>query len=156
MRESRQRKVISTAGPLMEPGEQPQLITMAKLGSTPAIGKTVATAVAVGVAASLAGAHPVGFFGFSQREVYILLTDRQVIFFEAVRATGAPGKYLASYRRDQIVCMEPRSSALGLFMKLEMAAPGMDGPLKLSMPPLPPSTRTAARQLAAALPRPPA
>ncbi len=42
----------------------------------------------------------VGFVALVQREAYIVLTDRRVMFFEAIRSTGGPGKHLASFAGD--------------------------------------------------------
>ena len=83
-----------------------------------------------------------------------MLTDRQLLFFEAVRATGGPGKHLASFRRETVTCTEPTSRALGLFVRVSIGAAGLSQPLRFTFPPLPPALRAQGRHLAAALPRP--
>ncbi|HEY3609630.1 MAG TPA: hypothetical protein VGL06_19170 [Pseudonocardiaceae bacterium] len=149
MGERRQQKLISAATRLMAPGEQVELTTLAKLGSAPVVATAVA-GIAAGVVAGLLGGG-VGFVGFRRREVYIVLTDRQVLFFEAVRATGGPGKHLASFRREVVTSTPPRGSALGLIVKVTVTVEGMSRPVELNFPPLPPALRAQARQLAAAL-----
>jgi hypothetical protein len=149
MGERRNRKLITAATRLMEPGEQVQLTTLAKLGSVP-VAANVASVVVAGAVISVLGGG-VGFVAFSQREAYIVLTDRQVLFFEAVRATGGPGKHLASFRRELVSCTGPTSRALGLFVRVRLGAEGLSQPLRLTFPPLPPSLHAQGRQLAAAL-----
>jgi hypothetical protein len=148
----RNQKLITAATRLMEPGERVELTTLAKLGSAPAAAAaTVAASMAAGVVVSLLGGG-VGFVGFARRAVYIVLTDRQVMFFEAVQSTGGPGKHLASFRRHLVTSSEPKGSVLGL--KLRIGVDGMNQPLALTFPPLPPSLRGQGRELAGALPRP--
>jgi hypothetical protein len=150
----RNQKLISAASVRMQPGEQVELTALAKLGSgTAAATRTVvATAAAAAVLGVMGGG--VGFVGFARRELYIVLTDRQVLFFEAVRATGGPGKHLASFPRHLTASSEPESSALGLFIKFRITAEGLDQPLRLTVPPLPLSNRARAHQLATSLTRP--
>jgi hypothetical protein len=150
----RNQKLISAASARMEPGEHVELTALAKLGSgTAAATRTVvATAAATAVLGLMGGG--VGFGGFARRELYIVLTDRQVLFFEAVRATGGPGKHLASFPRQLTASSGPESSGLGLFLKFRIIVEGLDRPLRLTVPPLPPSNRARARELATALARP--
>jgi hypothetical protein len=149
MGERRNRKLIAAATRLMEPGEQVELTTLAKLGSAPVAANAASAVVAGAVLSALGGG--VGFVAFAQREVYIVLTDRQVLFFEGLRATGGPGKHLASFRRETVTCTEPISRALGLFVRISIGAAGLSQPLRLTFPP---AMRAQGRQLAAALPRP--
>jgi hypothetical protein len=150
----RNQKLISAASARMEPGEQVELIALAKLGSGAAVtARTVAANVAAAAVLSVMGGG-VGFVGFARRELYIVLTDRQVLFFEAVRATGGPGKHLASFPRHRTVSNGPESSALGLFIKFSITVEVLDRPLRLTVPPLPRSNRARARELATALTRP--
>lgn len=88
-----------------------------------------------------------------RKEVYLVLTDRQLLFFHAVRATGGPGKHLASFSRAAVTSTEATASGLGLFVNLRITAEGMDRPVRLQFPPIPPNLRKEARALAAALPR---
>jgi hypothetical protein len=144
----RTQKLISKATELMEPGEQVELTTLARLGSAAAkIATGVGGLVGGAVAGMLGGGE--GFTGY-KGDVYIVLTDRQMLFFSASQATGGPDKHLASIRRNLVTSSEPKS---GLFVKLRIAVEGMSQPLDLTFPPLPPSLRARARQLAAALPK---
>jgi hypothetical protein len=144
----RDQTLIKAASLLMERGEQVELTAIAKLGSGAAAATrtVVATAAAAAVVGIMGGG--VGFVGFARREVYIVLTDRQVLFFEAVRSTGGPGKHLASFPRQLAASSEPKSSGLGLFTKFSINVQGLDQPVQLTVPPLPPSNRSRARELA--------
>jgi hypothetical protein len=152
----RNQKLIKAASPRMQQGEQVELIAIAKLGSAAAAATrtVVASAAATAVVGILGGGA--GFVGFARREVYIVLTDRQVLFFEAVRSTGGPGKYLASFPRQLAVGSEPKSSGLGLFTKFSITVNGLDQPIRLTVAPLPPSNRRRARELADILAHQPA
>jgi hypothetical protein len=153
MANRRNRKLITAASARMVPGEEVELIAMAKLGSTAAVtARTVAASAAAAAVAGVLGGG-VGFVGFARRELYIVLTDRQVLFFEAIRQTGGPGKHLASFPRQLTISSEPQSSGLGLFTKFTITSQGLDQPLQLTVPPLPPSNRARARQLALSLTR---
>jgi hypothetical protein len=144
----RNQKLLEAASPRMEQGEQVELIAIAKLDSAAAAATrtVVATAAAAAVVGMMGGG--VGFAGFVRREVYVVLTDRQVLFFEAVRSTGGPGKHLASFPRQLTAGSEPKSSGLGLFTKFSINVKGLDQPIRLTVPPLPPSNRRRARELA--------
>jgi hypothetical protein len=151
MGERRNRKLLTASAGLLEQGEAVQLITAAKLGSAPVAANATA-AVVSGVVVSLLGGG-VGFVAFRQREVYLVLTDRQLLFFEADRSTGNPGKHLASLRREHILCTEPAGKLGGLFVKFQLVVPGLSEPIRLTFPPLPPRLRKEGRLLATALPR---
>jgi len=147
----RNKKLLDSAAPLMTQDEQVELVAMAKLGSTGAVAATTVTVgVAAGVLAAALGGGA-GFVGFAQRSVYILLTSRQVLFFETLQSTGGPGKHLASFDRTRVSVDEPRGS---VFVKFRFMAEGMTEPLLLTYPPIPPSIRKQGLLLAAALPRP--
>jgi hypothetical protein len=148
---ARTRRLIETAGQHMAPGEQVQLTTLAKLGSAPvAVGAGMAVAGSLVVAALGGGG---GFAGMVRQSVYIVLTDRQLMFFQARRDTGAPGKHLASFSRAGVTCGEATSSGLGLFVNVRISAEGMDRPVRLQFPPIPGRLRKEGRELAAALAR---
>lgn len=146
----RTQKLLAEASRLMGQGEQVQLTTMAKLGS---VAKSTALAfggLVGGAAASMfrGGADLAAYAG----EVYIVLTDRQLLLFEALRSTGGVGKHLVSIPRELVACGEPASSALGLKVGLEVQ--GLDEALKLTFPLLPPALRGQGRELARVLARP--
>jgi hypothetical protein len=131
----------------MQVGETVLLTAGAKVGS---LSETAAkTAVASVVAGALSG----GAFmvGFSQREAYIVLTDRQLLLFEADVHTGGPGKHLVSLPRELVTVAELKVGVLFVKMQLNIQAWGQG--LKLTFPPIPPSTRRRGVELANALPR---
>lgn len=153
MGERRNQKLIAAATGLMSDDEQVELTTMAKLGSV-----AKSTIIASGGVGGLAGGVAAGMLDGGEGlagyagEVYIVLTNRQVLLFEGLRSTGGVGKHLASFSRDLAACGEPASSVLGL--KVEFAVQGLDRPLKLTFPPLPPALRGQGRELARALAKP--
>ncbi|GAB3133995.1 hypothetical protein GCM10027258_04060 [Amycolatopsis stemonae] len=142
----RERRLLELAAPMMQPGETPEVISMAKVGS-------VRQVFGEGVALGLATAVLSGGMLFSittQRELYLLLTDRQLMFFEADPSTGGPRKALFGVPRGQVAITEPTS---GFLVKFELYVQGWDRALTLSMPPIPPSMRKKGLRLLAGLPR---
>ncbi len=147
----RRRKLLDKAAEVMRPGDRVQLTALAKLGNVAArAADSALIGVATGVAVAALGGG-VGFVGLSQREVYLVLTDQQVIFFATIPSTGGVGKHLASFDRDRVSVDEPRGS---LFVRYRFMAEGFTEPVELTFPPIPPSLRKEGRLLAAALPRP--
>lgn len=145
MRESRRQKVLSTARPHMQPGEQPEIIALAKVGSFPIKKNAAAAAVSVAASVALGGGVIVGFV---PSETYMLLTDKQLLFFAANRQTGAPGKHRASVPREAITATVLKD---GLFLDVRLDVAGSDKEIRLKFPPLPPSGKKLGRQLIAAL-----
>ena len=129
----------------MQPGEQAQVIALAKVGSSP-----VKKNLAMGAVAAVAGAALGGgvIVVFAQSETYMLLTDRQLLLFAANRQTGAPGKHRASIPREAIT---PTVLKDGLFFDVRLDVAGSDKEIRLKFPPLPPSGKSLGRQLVASL-----
>jgi len=129
----------------VQPGEQAEVIAMAKVGSYP-----LKANLALGAAAVVAGAALGGgvITLFAQSETYMLLTDRQLLFFATNRQTGAPGKYRASIPREAIT---PTVLKGGLFFNVRLDVAGSDKEIRLKFPPLPPSAKQLGRQLVASL-----
>lgn len=145
----RERRLLETATPMMQPGETPEVITMAKVGSLrKVLGEHFALSIATAV---LSGGTM--FSLTTQRELYLLLTDRQLLFFEADAYTGGPGKALFGVPRTHVAITEPKK---GFLVKFELYIHGWDQAMTLSMPPIPPSLRKKGLQLLARLPRVPA
>jgi hypothetical protein len=148
---SRRTKLTDKAAELMEPGEQIELTTVARLGSVAAkVAKSVASGGLVGAAVSGLFGGGTGFDSY-KGDVHVVLTDRQLLVFSASRTTGGPEKHLASIRRALLTSTDPKG---GLFMKLTIGVEGMSQPVTFTFAPMPPSLRSQARKLAAALPRP--
>ena len=130
----RERRLIESAAPMMTPGERPELIVMAKVGSMrKALGSHLALSVATAV---LSGGTMYSIS--TQAAVYILLTDRQVLFFEQDHYTGGPGKFHFAVPRQYVAITEPIS---GTFYRFEFYVHGWNEALELRVPPLPPSNR---------------
>ncbi len=132
-----ERKLLTKARPMMAEDEQVEVVALAKLGSVRAnTGRSLATGVAVAVATGGAG-----FALTVQAEAYFILTDRQVLVFQAVQ--GAPGKHLATIPRQYAHPVDVKDGAL--FIKFFLHVDGWQDMLKLTVPPLPPRLRKRAR-----------
>jgi hypothetical protein len=129
----------------MESGEQAQLIAVAKVGSFPVKKNVVAGAVAVAIGAALGGGV---IMAFAPAETYMLLTDRQLLFFAANRQTGGPGKYLFGIPRQAI---RPTVLADEFYFDVQLDIEGSDKGIRLKFPPLPPSGKKLGRQMIASL-----
>lgn len=156
MRTSRKRRLAALAAPFLMPGEQIEIMTAAKLGRIPTARNLAAATAAV---ASMAVLGVAGGVYFVQKEAYIVLTDRQVVLFEADRTTGGPTKYLASVRRAEATASVVKDGRFRLKVQLDVSAP--TGPvslattrlpsMRLTFPPLSPYCRRTGRQFAASL-----
>ncbi|WP_329055284.1 hypothetical protein OG738_17775 [Amycolatopsis sp. NBC_01488] len=142
----RDRRVLELAAPMMQPGETPEVISMAKVGS---VRQVFGESVALGLATAVLSGGTM-FSITAQRELYLLLTDRQLMFFEADPSTGGPRKALLGVPRGQVAITEPTG---GFLVKFELHVHGWDRALTLSMPPIPPSMRKKGLRLLAGLPR---
>lgn len=147
MRESRRKKVLRTAEPHIRPGERAEIIAMAKVGSFPVKKNLAAGAAAVAIGAALGGSVIVAF---APSETYMLLTDRQLLFFAANRQTGGPGEYRAGVPRAAI---RPSVVKDGLMLTVRLGIEGSDKEILLKFPPLPPSGKRLGRELVASLER---
>ena len=150
MGKRRDNRLRESAEKQMRPGEAVELTAIAKLGETgAAVTKTVVgSAAAAVVAAAITGG--VGFVGFARREIYLVLTDQQLLFFEAIRQTGAPGKHLASFPRETVTVSDFKDGAL--FLNVHLAIQDNDS-LRLTFPPIPRSNRLRGRAFTEALPK---
>ena len=142
----RERRLIKSAEPMMQPGERPELIMMAKVGS---VKQAFAKQLALGVATAVLSGGAMYALS-SQAAVYVLLTDRQVLFFEQDHYTGGPGKFHFAVPRQFVAITEPQS---GFFYKFDFYVHGWREGLELAVPPLPPSNRRKGPEFARAFPR---
>jgi hypothetical protein len=153
MNNSRQRKLMGLAQPLMRQGEQVEVMALAKLGKVPmkknvgAFGASVAAAAVVG---TLSGGLMVGV-AFVQKEAYLVLTDHQLLVFSGNSSTGGPGKHLASIPRAAVAASIIKDGMLFLKVRLDVA--GEKQAIRLTFAPIPPSGRVNGRQLATSLQR---
>lgn len=138
----RKRQTFEAATPLLSEGERVELITCANVGSVSARRK-VATAVVVGLASAgtlIASVRP--------RQMYIVLTDRRLLFFDASTSTGRPGQMLMNFPRTYASAGVPSKGMFGLTLVTELALAGQDRGLKLAFPT---PCRAEGRQLAESL-----
>ena len=153
MNNSRQRKLMGLAQPLMRQGEQVEVVALAKLGKLPvkknvgSAGESIAAAAVVG---ALSGGMSVGV-AFVQKEAYLVLTDQQLLMFSANSSTGSPDKHLASIPRTAAVASIIKDGLLFLKVRLDVA--GQKQGIRLTFPPVPPSGRVSGRKFTAALQR---
>lgn len=139
-----ERRLLENAAPLMRPDEEVALVAMAKVGS---VRQAAARSVAYGVAVGVLSGGTMLAFGV-QAEVYLVLTDRQLLFFRS--HNGTPGKHLFSAPRAFVAITEPKA---GFLYKFHLYVQGSDEVLALTVPPLPPRLRKRGEALAALLPR---
>ncbi|GHB50305.1 hypothetical protein GCM10010347_19770 [Streptomyces cirratus] len=138
----RQRQTFEAVTPLLSEGERVELITCANVGSV-SVRRQVATAVVVGLASAgtlMAAVRP--------RQMYIVLTDRRLLFFDASTSTGKPGRVLMDFSRAYASAGVPSKGMFGLTLVTELALAGQDRGLKLVFPT---PCRSEGRQLAESL-----
>ncbi|WP_190025167.1 hypothetical protein [Streptomyces hiroshimensis] len=83
------------------------------------------------------------------RQMYVVLTDRRLLFFDASTSTGKPGKMLMELPRPYVAAAEPRKGMFGLTLVTELAVAGQNQGLK---PAFPTACRAEGRQLTGVLP----
>ncbi|MER5730796.1 hypothetical protein ABT084_21125 [Streptomyces sp. NPDC002138] len=124
----RQRQAFDAVTPLLAPGESVELITCANVG-TVSVRRQVATAVVVGVMSAgtlMATVRP--------RQMYVILTDRRLAFFDASTSTGKPGQLLIDLQRPHVSAGVPKKGMLGLTLVTELVVAGQSDGLKLTFP----------------------
>ncbi|MFC0554056.1 hypothetical protein ACFFHJ_24480 [Planotetraspora thailandica] len=138
MSKSRQR-LIEAAAESLEPGEQPEIASIAMVGSM-----RLKRSLALGLAtAALTGGAAAAFLVPVKR--YVLLTDRRLLFFEMNQLTGRPTRNLiGEIPRPAIGVV---NVSVGITGVLKVAV-GAEQGLKLRFP-IP--ARTDARRMAEAL-----
>jgi hypothetical protein len=139
----RRRQLLETAGPLLIEGEVVELPTLANVGSV-SVRKQILTTAVVGV---LSAGTVIGTV--RPRQMYILLTDQRLLFFDAATASGKPGKLLMNLPRPYVSAAEPKKGLLGLALVTHLSVVEQETGLKLSFPP---ATRAEGRTLTEALP----
>jgi hypothetical protein len=142
MNNRRKQKLLGTVAPLLIQGEQVELASLAKVGSVSAKRRVLTTAVVGALTAGtvIAVVQP--------RPMYWVLTDRRLLFVEAVQGSGRPGRLLMSLPREHLTA-EPASSALlGLGVRTVLTVQGQEQGLKLTFPP---AVKAAGRALAGRL-----
>lgn len=143
LQDRRRRQTLEAATPLLLPGEQVELITCANVG-TVSVRRQVATAAVVGVLTAgtvIASVRP--------RQMYLVLTDQRLLFFDAATATGKPGKLLINLPRPYVSATEPKKGMFGLTLVTQLTLAGQDKALKLAFPA---PCRAEGRQMLGVLP----
>ncbi|MEV5241161.1 hypothetical protein AB0K89_18945 [Streptomyces cinnamoneus] len=124
----RRRQTFEAAAPMLAADERVDLITCANVG-TVSVRRQVATAALAGVLSGgtmMASVRP--------RQMYLVLTDRRLLFFDASTATGKPGRLLIELARPYVAAGPARKGMLGLTLITELALAGRDEGLRLAFP----------------------
>lgn len=139
----------------MMPGEDIEIMSLAKIGKTPV--KKNVTAMAASLAIS-AATGPVGMsygFGYTKKPVWVILTSRQLLLFAA---NANNRKLLARIPRESISIIKNKNGLLFLKMELAVAEmrptltrPAVPPLIRLTFPPIPISLRITGRKIASAL-----
>lgn len=129
MKEKLQQQLLAVAKPVLQEGEQVQLMTFARVGSVSAKRK-LGTAAAVGVLTAgllIVNVRP--------RGMYIALTDRRILFFDGdVSSGGRPGKHLMTVPRQLVTVSAPKGKGFGLAIQVELTIAGQDKDLTVLFP----------------------
>ncbi|TLS43941.1 hypothetical protein FE633_23230 [Streptomyces montanus] len=123
----RTRQLLETAAPLLRPEEQVEFSTLAAIGSVSA-GKRALTAAVAGVLSAgtvIATVTP--------RPMYIVLTDRRLLFFDGNRG-GRPGDLVLDVPRPYVSATAPKKAFLGLQYVTHLSVAGEEQQLKLTFP----------------------
>ncbi len=144
MNEKRRQLLLDAAAPLLEADEKVEITTIANVGSV-SVKKKVLTAAVAGIATGglvTANVRP--------RQMYVILTDRKILFFDADTSSGRPGKHMATLSREGVSSTEPKSAMLGLALGIELSIAGQERDLKIVFPK---PSKEEGQQFAASLPR---
>jgi len=144
MNEKRRQLLLDAAAPLLEADEKVEITTIANVGSV-SVKKKVLTAAVAGIATGglvTANVRP--------RQMYVILTDRKILFFDADTSSGRPGKHMATLSREGVSSTEPKSAMLGLALGIELSIAGQERDLKIVFPK---PSKEEGQQFAVSLPR---
>ncbi|MFB7334303.1 hypothetical protein ACFC00_22055 [Streptomyces adustus] len=142
MNARRTGQLLETSAPLLFPGEQVELTSLASVG-TVSVRKQALTAIVVGVLTLgmvMATVRP--------RAVYVVLTNQRILFFDANRG-GRPGKLLMNMARAYVTATAAENTFLGLKVATRLTVHGQEGALKVEFPV---QTRADGHLFAGALP----
>lgn len=123
----RTRQLLETAAPLLLQDEQVQMTTLAGVGSV-SVRKQALTAAVVGVLSAgtvMATVTP--------RPMYVVLTDRRVLFFDGNRG-GKPGKLMLNLPRPYVSAGGSKKAFLGLQYVTYLTVAGQEKGLKVAFP----------------------
>ncbi|MGW3914214.1 hypothetical protein ACWEBX_22200 [Streptomyces sp. NPDC005070] len=138
----RNRQLLETSAPLLVPGEQVELTSLASIG-TVSVRKQALTAIIVGILTLgmvMATVRP--------RAVYVVLTNQRILFFDGNRG-GKPGALLMNIARPYVTATSAKKAFLGLKTVTHLSIEGQEGTLKVDFPV---QTRADGHVFAGALP----
>ncbi|MFD5635493.1 hypothetical protein ACFWJM_15330 [Streptomyces sp. NPDC127077] len=142
MNARRNRQLLETSAPLLLPGEQVELTSLASVG-TVSVRKQALTAIVVGILTLgmvMATVRP--------RAVYVVLTNQRILFFDGNRG-GKPGALLMNIARPYVTATSAKKAFLGLKTVTHLSIEGQEGTLKVDFPV---QTRADGHVFAGALP----
>ncbi|MDQ0684312.1 hypothetical protein QFZ66_005192 [Streptomyces sp. B4I13] len=123
----RNRQLLECAAPLLLEGEQVELTSLAGVGSVSARRQAL-TAAAVGVLSAgtvMATVTP--------RPLYVVLTDRRLLFFDGNRG-GRPGGLVLNLPRPYVSAGGSKKAFLGLQYVTHLSVSGQEKALKVTFP----------------------
>ncbi|ARP68672.1 hypothetical protein LK07_01585 [Streptomyces pluripotens] len=129
MNNRRRQQLLQSVAPLLTEGEQVEFTSLAKVGSV-SVKRRVLTSALVGVLSAgtvIATVQP--------RPMYLALTDRQLLFFDAKTTTGRPGELLLAMPRELTSAAPMQKALLGLGLQTVLTVQGQEKGLKLTFPP---------------------
>ncbi|MGV9254211.1 hypothetical protein [Streptomyces sp. NPDC003697] len=123
----RARQLMEATAPVLVEGEQVELTSLAGVGSV-SVRRQALTAAVVGVLSAgtvMATVTP--------RPMYVVLTDRRVLFFDGNRG-GRPGRLEVSLPRPHVTAGGSRKAFLGLQYVTVLSVAGQEQGLKVTFP----------------------
>lgn len=124
MRRKLHQAVFSTAAPLLQEGERPELASRARLGFT--LGRAVVLSAAWSLTSGTAGTYAMA------KAFYVLLTDRRLLVLESHWLTFRPvAELVAELSRRSLVVTDVAPGFMTLFT---VASADHPDPIQLSFP----------------------
>ncbi|MEV7130001.1 hypothetical protein [Streptomyces sp. NPDC093260] len=123
----RARQLMDATAPLLAPGEQVRLTSLAGVGSV-SLRRQAVTAAVVGVLSAgtvMAAVTP--------RPLYLALTDRRVLFLDGNRG-GKPGALVLDLPLAHVSAGASKKAFLGLQYVTHLAIAGQEQGLKITFP----------------------
>ncbi|MFI2642931.1 hypothetical protein [Streptomyces sp. NPDC018610] len=123
----RARQLLDAVAPLLAPGEQVRLTSLAGVGSVSLRRRAVTAAVVGALSAGTVVAT------VTPRPMYLALTDRRVLFLDGNRG-GRPGAVVLDLPLAYVSAGDSKKAFLGLQYVTRLAVAGQEKGLKLTFP----------------------
>jgi len=126
LNQKRVQQIQDVAASSLELGERIEVVTAASVG-TVSVKKKVLTAAAAGIATGgllMVSVRP--------RRMYVVSTDRRLVFFDADTASGKPGKLLMILPKANVTASEVKRGLMTL--KAMLSVDGQDQAVRVMFP----------------------